>query len=248
MAQYTQQNNHDFDEFSSSAKDDFILEPIFLILQKWRFILSFMLIFTLITGTYIYLKPNTYEAKVTLMVSSGDIYSVKSLENEEILRNQKLVATYTEIAKNQALIVDTLEKLDMERDPEEVYKLLELFPVGDTELIQITFKDENPQLAARFVNEISRAFIDKIESVMTFENLKVVDQARIPDKPTNKKKLLFLLSLISGYFMAIFIVIGSEIFRGKLKDPKDFENILEAQVLGNIPELKEMRKGEKYDQ
>lgn len=230
---------HDFSDFYSGHNVELFPEFV-LILQKWKFILFSVLFFTFLGGGYLFFtKPDIYEAKATLMVSSGQIYSIESLDNDEILRNKNLIPTYTEIARNESFIAEILEKLDLNRDPKDVLKLLKMDHVAETELIHISFRDENPQIAAAFVNEVANEFVNKIESVMTFQNLKIIDMATVPHEPRSKKLLLFTAVLsVFGFMLAIFLINLSEMLYGRIKDPKYLEEILESQVLSNIPIIK----------
>lgn len=239
MTQPNTSKNYDFSDFSSVQNEDLFPEVI-LLLQRWRFILFTVSAFAFIGGIYLFLSsPDVYEAKATLMVSSGQIDSIENLENDEILRNKNLVPTYAEIARNEKFISDTLEKLDMSGDPKSISKRLKLVPFDETELIHITFRDENPQIAAAFVNEVTNEFIDKIEMVMSFQNLKIIDLARIPGEPLPKRLLLrTALIAIAGLISAVLIILISEMLQGKIKDPRYFEEILDTQVLSNIPIIK----------
>ncbi len=224
--------------------EEFVMDHFFLLLRKWKLITLITLLLTIAGVSFIMSRPLLYKAEATLIVSSGD-YSVETLGNDEITRNQRLVSTYAEIARSKHIVSNVIRKLDMEVDPEKVVKTLKMEPVGETELIKISYRDKNPQIAAIMVNEISKEFIQKIREVMIFQNLKVVERAEIPNKALPKKTGFFaLIFLISGFFLGTFIVILQEFLYGKLKDPRDFEAIMEAQVLANIPNFKEPREGE----
>lgn len=239
MTQPNTSKNYDFNDFSSVQNGE-IFPELILLMQKWKFILFTIFAFGFIGGIYLFFtSPDVYEAKATLMVSSGQIYSIENLDNDEILRNKNLVPTYAEIARNENFISDTLQKLDMSGDPKSISKRLKLSPVDETELIHITFEDENPQIAAAFVNEVTNEFTNKIENVMSFQNLKVIDLATIPEEPLPKRLLLrTALIAISGMIAAVLIVLIGEMLQGKIKDPRYFEEILDTQVLSNIPIIK----------
>lgn len=239
MMQPNTSKKHDFSDFYSEHSVE-LFPGFVLLLQKWKFILFLVLSFSLIGGGYLFFtRPDIYEAKATLMVSSGQIYSIESLDNDEILRNKNLIPTYTEIARNENFIADILERLDINRDPKDILKLLKMDHVSETELIHISFRDENPQVAAAFVNEVANEFVNKIESVMTFQNLKIIEMATVPKEPRSKKILLFTAVLsVFGFMLAIFLINLSEMLYGRIKDPKYFEDILETQVLSNIPIIK----------
>ena len=226
--------------------EEVIINHFLLLLMKWKFIALITSLTIIIGISIILLKPSIYKAEATLMVSSAGVYSAESLGNDEITRNQRLVDTYAEIARSKNIILNVISKLDMDIEPEDISKLLKMEPVGETELIKISYQNENPQIAAIVVNEISEEFIHKIKNVMTFQNLKVIEKAEIPSKPLPRKLLsLTLIFLIFGFFLSAFIILAQEFLCGKLKDSKDFETIMEVQVLANIPNLKKVKEKER---
>ncbi len=233
-------------EINKIEDEEIIINHFFLLIMKWKFI-ALITTLSIITGiSIILLKPNIYEAEATLMVSSTGVYSAESLGNDEITRNQRLVDTYAEIARSRNIILNVISKLDMDAEPEDISKLLKMEPVGETELIKISYQNKNPQIAAIVVNEISEEFIHKIRSVMTFENLKVIEKAEIPSKPLPRDVIsLALIFLTFGFFLSTFIIFVQELLCGKLKDPKDFETIMESQVLANIPDFKKIKEKER---
>jgi len=222
-----------------------LMEFLFIMNRKRKLIIT-TIILTAVTGiAFSFLRPNIYEAESTLMVSSEEVYSIQNLGNEEVLRNQRLVSTYSEIARSKSIMLNVIKNLDLETTPEKITKFLKMEPVDETELIKISYRDQNPQKAARLVNEISEEFIKKISDVMSFKNLKIVEKAMTPEKPINNKKAtIAFTSLILGSFLGIFLALISEFLYGKLRRSEDIQRILDCEILANLPKYNSYKEGD----
>lgn len=234
-----------FQNVESIQDDITLMEILFIIGRKWKLIAITMIATTLLGLTVTLLRPHLYEAEVTLMVSNGQTYSLERLGNDEISRNQRLVSTYAEIARSKSIMLNVIRNLDLEMSPEEISKLLRMSPVEETELIKITYRDKNPQKAAMLANEISEEFIQKISDVMTFENLKIVERATIPEKSISDMKIVVgIVSIILGTLLGVFLAIVSEFLYGKLRKPEDIERIMGCQILANLPKYNDSEEGD----
>lgn len=222
-----------------------LMELLFIIGRKWKLIIATIVVTTLLGITITLLRPHLYEAEVTLMVSNGQTYSLERLGNDEISRNQRLVSTYAEIARSKSIMLNVIRNLDLEMSPEEISKLVRMNPVEETELIKISYRDQNPQKAAMLVNEISEEFIQKISEVMSFENLKIVERATIPEKAISDMKIVVgITSIILGTLLGVFLAIVSEFLYGKLRKPEDIERIMGCQILASLPKYDDNEEGD----
>jgi len=234
----------EFWDIDSYQENITLVELLFIISRKWKLIIITTILTVAIGISITLLRPRLYEAKVTLMVSSGQIYSLEKLGNDDILRNQRLMSTYAEIARSKSIMLNVIKNLDLEMDPEEISKLVKMTHVEETELIKISYRDQNPQKSAMLVNEVAEEFIDKISEVMSFQNLKIVEKARIPDKAVPDKKLIVAIaSMILGGLLGIFLALVTEFLSGKLRKPEDIERIMDCQILANLPKYNDGEEG-----
>jgi capsular polysaccharide biosynthesis protein len=223
---------------NSGIKNEIDMVELFMVIKgNWKVLFRTVFIVVAIGFTYAYYKSDVYRAEVVLMVSGSSTNSPSRLESSEVSLNQKLVSTYTEIAQSSSIMRNVTQKLDLQNSPESLARRVEVSPVGMTELIKISYLDENPQKAALIVNHVSEEFMVKIKSVMRFDNLKIVESARIPVNPESKKtKLIVAISGMIGILLGILEVLWSEYYQNKIKNPDDIEKLMECQVLANIPD------------
>ncbi len=215
-----------------------LMDLLFIVFRGWKIILISIVIVGVAGTVFAFMKPKVYEAKAKLMVSSGEIYSSRQLDANELSTNQKLVTTYTEVAKSSSVLKEVAKKLDMDMSTREVAANLRVEPVDDTEFINIYYKDTNPNMAARIANEISKEFIEKIKSIMKFENLNIIEMAEAPEYPSGVgKKLVVAISLVLGGFLGVFVVFVLEFFKNKIRKPEEIERITGCSVIASIPDF-----------
>lgn len=228
---YEWEDNEDEDEIE-------LMDLVFILIRSWKLIIISAIPIIVLGTVFAMTRPNIYKSEATLMISSGQIYSVNNLDNAEISKNQKLVSSYTEIAKSKSIMKSVIRKLDLDMEPEEIAKLLKITPIDDTEFIKLSYTDKNAQRAALLTNEVAGQFISKIKQVMSFENLKIVEKATVAEKPLPKKRALILaISIVLGVMVGVFIAFIREFLHSKLRKPEDIEKIMGCSVLANIPDF-----------
>ena len=215
-----------------------LMDLLFILVRRWKIIVGIAIPVLILGLTYAVLKPAMYKAESTLMVSSGQIYSVEKLDNSEISKNQKLVSSYTEVARSKSIMKNVIKRLGLEEGPETIAKLVKVTPIEDTEFIKISYTDRNPQKATLMVNEVSKEFMLKIREVMNFENLKIVEKAEIPTKPESRKRALIVaVAGVLGIMLGVFAAFLMEFMYSNVRKPEDLQKIMGCKIIANIPDF-----------
>ncbi|MGL5578153.1 MAG: YveK family protein [Fusobacteriaceae bacterium] len=213
------------------------LADIIILIRSY---LPMMIALTFVSGlagtVFVLNRAPEYRATATLMVSSGDYYSAKNIDVEQLLLDQKLAATYIEIAKSPSVLSSVIKNLNLDYGVGSLSGKIEVKTVEKTEFIEIMAQDTDPVIAMRIANETGKEFADKIKDVMTFKNIRMIEEAGIPRVPQPKKTGIIVgMFLVAGIGVALVLVILSELFYSKLRRPKEIEDILESSVLLNVP-------------
>ncbi len=225
-------------------KEDFyeeeldLMDLFFTLMRRWKLIVLIALPIFILGIFFASSRPTIYKGEMTLMVSSGKNFSASSLESGELSVNQKLATTYVEIAKSKAILNSVITKYDLDTNLKNLQNNVQITPIGDTELLKLTYKNSDAQMAAAVTNEIGNEFMLKVREVMNFQNIKIVEKAEVPEHALPKKRGLiltvsFILSIMVGC-VAAFVV---EFFFCKLRKPKDIEKILGTSMLGMVPDF-----------
>lgn len=225
------------EDFDMEEEDGLDLLEIFMMVRRHvKVVIAITGIFTLLGVFFAMTRVAKYKATTTLIVSSGNYYSAKNLDSGELSLNQKLATTYTAVAKSPSVLNAIIKKLDLDMDIQTLSQKININSVGETELIGVTAQDTDPVMAMRIANETGIEFASKVKEVMTFENIRVVEEAEIPAQPESRKRgLIIAVSFVLGAMIGTFLVILVEMFHSKLRRPKDIEKILGASILTHVP-------------
>ena len=218
-----------------------LMDLLFILIRRWKTIVAIAVPVLIIGLTYAVLKPAMYKAETTLMVSSGQIYSVEKLDNSEISKNQKLVSSYTEVARSKGIMKNVIKRLGLDAEPETIAKLVKVTPIEETEFIKISYTDRNARKATLMVNEVSKEFMLKIRDLMNFENLKIVEKAEIPTKPESRKRVLIVaISGVLGIMLGVFGAFLMEFIYSNVRKPEDLQNIMGCKIIANVPDFEKL--------
>lgn len=213
------------------------LREIFLILRKRIRIIILIIILFIATsgiGSYFILEPQ-YQAYTTLMIGKPQGYNEK-IEYSDILLNQKLVTTYSEIAKSRLIFNELTENLDLTLTIKELEKKVSVSLLKDTEIIKIAVDDKDPKLAFNMANEISSVFMKNVSKIMKVENIQIIDKAQVPLERKKPKPILNMtIAGVLGVMIGVFLVFFLEYLNNTVNTPDDIQNYLELPVIGIIP-------------
>ena len=220
-----------------------LLDLIFMIIRRWKVIVLMMIPTVILGFIFAITRPSMYEANTTLIVSSG--MAGIGLDNSDISLNQKLVITYSEIAKSRDILTRVISKYDLPETPEILGKKISIGIVKDTELIKLAYSCNDSKLAEAVTNELANEFIKKVGQVMRIRNINVVEKAIEPTQPLPKNRgKILLASIILGGMLGIVMTFLIEFLHKKVRKSSDIEKILGVQMLGMIPEIEITNKGE----
>lgn len=202
--------------------------------KRFLLILLFVILGVGVAVFYNYGAPIIYESKTTLYVQP----EVKSSEvdYEGILTNQKMVKTYTEIIKSRKIINQVKENLKLDVAYEDIYDMLTVTSVNDTEIITIIVDNENASLARDVANEVGNVFIEEIKKTMEINNIKVIDEAIEGKDPVSPRILLnCLIGFAGGLFIGLALAFLVESMDNKIKNHEDVKKYLKIKTLGVVP-------------
>ena len=238
------QKYYERENYSEEENEIDLLDLVFMVIRRWK-VIVLMIIPTVALGFFFAMtRPSVYQADTTLIVSSG-MQSV-GLESSDIALNQKLVVTYSEIAKSRDILTRVISKYDLVESPTALGNRISVRPVKDTELIKLTYSCNDPKLAEAVTNELANEFIKKVGQVMKVRNVSVVEKAIEPLHPLSKKRGIILLASIAlGGMLGVGVAFLIEFLHKKVRKSSDIEKILGRQMLGMIPEIEIANKGEK---
>lgn len=220
------------------------LKELFLIFWNRKIeILLITLIFVVIgiIYSYFYIDP-VYKSSTTLILaqSSADIEQngESSITQTDLTLNSKLVSTYSEIMKRKYVLSKVVSNLGMsEQEIDAIKANVSVKAVSDTELIEITVKNKNPEKAALIANEIAKVFSEKVVEIYNISNIYILDRAEVNPAPCNinHMKDIVIFAFI-GVVISVVICLIANMLDTTVKSEEDVEKTTGLLVLSSIPD------------
>lgn len=133
-------------------------------------------------------KPlySTYTTVVLVKDSTDE--ETDTINQSDIVLNQKLVSTYREIIKSRLVLKQVIDILNLDYSVDKMSKEISVQALSETEILKITVVDEDAKLAARIANVLAEVFDKEITKIYKINNVSVIDEALVPQRPSNNKK------------------------------------------------------------
>ena len=216
------------------------MKDLLRIIRKRIILIVLITIFSTLAGgilSFYVIKP-LYEANCTIIVGKD---STEKITQSEVTMYQNLIKTYSEIAKSRVVAENAAEKLNLGTLAGEFMVNTIITPELDTQIINISYKVENPEIATERVNALSQAFIEESQKLLPSGSAKIMDKALVPQAPiTPNKKLNIAMSFMLGLMLSLGLVFLIEHLNNTIKSEDDVERYLQLPLIGLIPKQNKM--------
>ena len=188
--------------------------------------------------TFLIITPK-YTASTKLFIGKENSESVKDnnlYNNNDIQMYQKILQTYADIIQTRTLVTSSLENNNIDMNSMEVLKNLKVTPKDDTQIIEVTYVDENPYRAKEVLESISGEFINYSSSLISNANIQIVEDIYLPEKPSSPNNILNVtIGFFAGVILGLVLSLSLEYIDNTFSDKKNLENSIGITVIGDIP-------------
>jgi receptor protein-tyrosine kinase len=222
-----------------------------LVKRKWYFALG--VVGALLLGVLLTVMTTpVYQASSTLFVGQRQI-TLEELGQGVLVTNLsgRLLKSYAEIIKSRNLAQRAISQSGLSVTPSQIRARLETESLLDTQVIRVTYTDDDPVVAAQVVNAVSRAFVSEIDALSNevegtpAVEVSIIDPAVAPTapiapNPVRNISLALALGLLAGAGLAFL----ADHLDQTVKTRDELEK-LGLPVLGSVP-LLETRDAEVF--
>jgi len=213
-----------------------IKELLVMLLSKWYLIVLFVFLGVGFSGFYCFsMMDDVYTTQSSMIVL------VESDENTQMTNftyGQRLVDTYTELAKSEQ-VIDRLELLGLSYSRSQYKNMISLSGVKDTVVIKLTVEGNDQEHITLIANETMLAIQELSTQYQGFDNIEILDLAKIPTAPSGPNRMLYLaIGLVLGGMIGVGTILMIEFLDSSIKSSKDIERKLNLRVLSVIPDYK----------
>ncbi len=222
--------------------------------EFFKYVRKYVLVIALVAITFcsfaliysVYIKKDMYESNTTLVLTKSTStvdQASGTITQNDILLNQKLVSTYSELIKSKLVLNQVIEKLDLDYKINELAKLISVDSIENTEILKITVKNEDPKLAKDIANETAKIFSKEIVDIYNINNISIIDKAVLSKNISNNTTIRdSIIALFGGIFISLIILFIKYYFDDTIKFDDDLEEKINMPILGKIGIEKENKK------
>lgn len=229
--------------------EDIDLKELFTMFWSKKIqIILFIILFAILGAVYTigFITPEyTSSTTLVLATSQNGAPSKNSITTTDVTLNSKLVSTYSELVKSKKVLRKVISNLGIDVNEEKLRNSISVSSVKDTELIEITVSNENPNYAQKIANEIAKVFSEEVNDIYNINNIHVVDEAEVSETPSNinVSKNMVLFAFAGAIISVIYVLVGN-MLDTTVKSSEEIEKNYGIPVLASIP-LIESFEGEK---
>ena len=178
--------------------------------------------------SYFFVKPE-YTSTTSLVLaqsSSSGQTGDGAISATDLTMNSKLVSTYSELIKRKAILGQVCENLNIpESNIQELRGKIKVNSAKNTEIIEISVTNKDPNKAAAIANEI-----------YNISNVYLLDRAEANAVPSNinHMKDVVIFAFIGLVIAAVYVLIAN-MLDNTIKTEQDVEATTELLVLSSIP-------------
>lgn len=189
--------------------------------------------------SYFFVKPE-YTSTTSLVLaqsSSSGQTGDGAISATDLTMNSKLVSTYSELIKRKAILGQVCENLNIpESNIQELRGKIKVNSAKNTEIIEISVTNKDPNIAAAIANEIAKVFGEKIVEIYNISNVYLLDRAEANAVPSNinHMKDVVIFAFIGLVIAAVYVLIAN-MLDNTIKTEQDVEATTELLVLSSIP-------------
>ncbi len=198
-------------------------------------VITLLFIFTSAVFSYIIIKPQ-YKADISVIIGKSQTTQASSYNYNDLVMYEKLVKTYSVMATSRKVMEDVKQKLSIDLSVGKLISMVSVSPNGDTQFLTIAVKSSDPQLAQKIANQIAISLAEESKAVLNEDNVHILDQALLPEKPDSPKPVLNIaIALFLGLMVSVGIVFLMEYLDNTVKNQDEIERLIGVPVIGIIP-------------
>lgn len=214
-----------------------LLELLHLLRKHLKLVIALPLVCMLAVGAYSYVvMPNTYSATVSMYVLVKQENANSNSLSSDLSASQMVTNDVATLLKSDRVVNETASALGL--DSLKAYKT-SITSSTTSRVLSLEVTGPDAEMAANVANKMADEVSSVAHDVMNVDSVNVVDSAKVPTAPSGPKRPLFMaIGLLGGLFVAVAIVVVSDMLNTKVRDEEELEELLGLPVIGRIPAVK----------
>ena len=183
-----------------------------------------------------------YEASIKILVGQEQRSGAPSQLGSDVQGLQQLTQTVADLVSTRPVAEAVIDRLDLEVSSEGFLENLSVEQVANTQTIQISYTDPDPDQARLIANTIGEVFSEQVSEVSPSANAitaTVWERAIAPDEPVSPDPARNgALALFLGLMLGVGLAFLLEYLDDSWRSPEEVGQISGVPTFGVIPEFK----------
>lgn len=154
------------DDYTSNGQAGETLDVRQYLWLIWRWTWLLLLCAALAAGAaYLFSRYQTpvYQSSTTILVNEASAKS--TTDYQTVLTSERLTRTYAELLTKQPVLTQVISDLQINLTTKELVDSIKVTPVRDTQLVEISVENTNPNRAADIANQLVKVFVEQISDL-----------------------------------------------------------------------------------
>lgn len=179
----------------------------------------------------LFIQKPMYSSYTTVILGGTDT----TITQSDITMNKNLVNTYAEIVKSRRVLDQVIDELSLDIDYGSLVGQISVSAVNNTEIIKITVNNEDGVVAKNIANMTATIFTDEIVNLYNMENVNILDEAIVTNKPYNINVVKqIIIYFMIGFILAAGILFVIYYFDRTIKSVEQVEQKIKLPILGSV--------------
>lgn len=186
--------------------------------------------------TLCFITPQ-YQSSVMFYVNSSTDSSTP-INSGDLATSRSLVDSYLVILSTRETLNAVIDYAGVELSYRELSDMISASAVNNTEVIQVTVTNPDPQKAAMLANAIAEILPQQINNIIDGTSTKIVDYAAVPADPSSPNYLKnTAIGFLLGFLAYAGILILNDLFDTRIRSEEDIEQVCAYPILTQVPDM-----------
>ena len=193
----------------------------------------------------------TYVSRGSMYVNNnnGAIQTTQNVNLSDIATSQQLAFTVIELLTSDTFLTYVQEVSGLPYTTNQLKSMVTMEPLNETEFVEVVATTLYPEHSQKLVDTILHSAFNEIHRVIGGGNVKVIDEATLPQYPSSPSTTRnVVLGFLIGAFLCIAVIFLINMFDRRIKTEVDLMEVCDLPLLGVIPDLDNIRAGEKKNE
>ena len=207
--------------------------------MKIMLLFVFIVIFSFIGIIYdVFIQKPLYKSTTSIVLVS-DSNDDGNANYNDVLANQNLVSTYSEIIKSRKILQEVIDNLNLDYSYSYLSKNIDVSSTTGAQIIEISVTDKNAKRSMNIANEIGKVFSNRVSDLYNISNVNILDEAEFPNKAYNIDILMqSILFFVIGLAVGTIVIFIMYYLDRTVKNSSQIEEKLKLPVLGTLREYR----------